>query len=170
MNYLSKMSEALTSLKGYEVIKQANPIISSTKSEILAMVDAYIEDLSFNGGNPIEDYAITEKLLFFISELQKGLKPYAIVDLASHDNNTSSNNGVEVKVVSTPAKFDYSANQAWVAQKAKVDAESAKLKEKEAFIKSLKESITTVDQDTGEMVTYYPPAKSSGETLRTSIA
>lgn len=146
-----------------------SPIVASNKEAIIGMADKYIENFAFNGGDAAKDWAACEKLILLLSELQKGLKPYVLSELHNCDKEETHSIGVAVKAVNTPTKYDFSQSESWAKQKAKVDAESAQLKSIEAFIKSIDKTTTTVDTETGETITFYPPAKSSGETVRCSI-
>lgn len=151
-----------------ELIK-GNPVVLSTKEGITGIVDRYIENIAFNGGDVIKDWAICEKYGLLVKSMQEGLKPYVIAQLQFCDKSETKILDTELKVVSTPTKYDYSANSEWVKQKAIVEQETAKLKDIETFIKSLKETTTTVSEETGETFTFYPAGKSSTETVRSTI-
>lgn len=150
------------------LIKQ-NPLISFSKDGISGIVDDYIKDIAINGGDVIKDWVACEKYAYTIKQLQEGLKPYILKELEHYDKSETNLLGTIVKVVATPAKYDYSENEVWVKQKQVVEQATAKLKEIEVFIKSLKSSTTVVDEETGEAFKFYPPSKSSSETIRSTI-
>jgi hypothetical protein len=104
-----------------------------------------------------------------LEELEKGLKDFAIKELETYDRNETNVLGAIVKAVDSPGKFDFSESSDWVNQKAKVDAETKRLKDIEAFAKALKSKTTVVDEETGEAVDYYPPSKSSSTSIRVTI-
>lgn len=147
-----------------------NPVVLSNKEGITGMVDNYIKDIAFNGGDVLRDWAICEKYGVLISAMKDGLKPYVIKELEFCDKKESHSLGTEIKVVASGTKFDYSESKMWLAQKKRVDEESARLKDIETFLKSLKEPITAVDEETGETMKHYPPAKSSSETIRSLVS
>ena len=146
-----------------------NPVVLSTKEGITGMVDKYIEDIAFNGGDVLRDWAICEKYGVLVNSMKEGLKPYVIKELEFCDKKESRSLGTDIKVVSTATKFDYSESKIWLEQKKRADEESAKLKDIETFLKSLKSPMTAVDEETGEAMTHYPPSKSSSETIRSSV-
>lgn len=146
-----------------------NPVVLSNKEGITGMVDNYIKDIAFNGGDVLKDWAICEKYLVLIGAMKEGLKPYVIKELEFCDKRESRSIGTDIKVVASGTKFDYSESSLWVQQKARVDEESNRLKDIEAFLKSLKSPMTSVDKETGEATTHYPPSKSSSETIRSSV-
>ena len=145
-------------------------IVSADKREMTNIVSRYLEDIAHNGGEPIKDLALCRKYIFLLEELEKGLKDFAISELETYDRNQTDVLGTTVKAVESPTKFDFSESSAWANQKARVDAETKRLKEIEAFAKTLKEKTTIVDEETGETIEFFPPAKSSSTTIRVTIS
>jgi hypothetical protein len=144
-------------------------IVSADKREMTNIVSQYLEDMAYNGGEPLKDLALCRKYIFLLEELEKGLKDFAITELETFDRNEADVLGTTVKAVEAGVKWDYSASKAWSEQKAKVDAESKRLKDIEAFVKSVKSKTTVVDEETGEAMEYYPPVKSSSTSIRVTI-
>jgi hypothetical protein len=146
-----------------------NPVVLSNKEGITGMVDKYIEDIAFNGGDVLRDWAMCEKYSVLVGAMKEGLKPYVIKELEFCDKRETRSLGTDIKVVASGVKYDYSESKVWLDQKKRADEESARLKDIETFLKSLKAPMTSVDEETGEAVTHYPPSKSSTETIRSSV-
>lgn len=155
-------------MKELALIKE-NPVVLSNKEGITGMVDNYIKDIAFNGGDVLKDWAMCEKYSVLIGAMKEGLKPYVIKELEFCDKRESRSLGTDIKVVASGTKYDYSESKAWLEQKKRLDEESIRLKDIETLLKSLKSSMTSVDEETGETVTHYPPSKSSSETIRSSV-
>ncbi len=149
---------------------KTSTIVSADKQQMTNIVSQYLEDMAYNGGEPLKDLALCRKYIFLLEELEKGLKDFAIRELETYDRNETNVLGAIVKAVDSPGKFDFSESSAWQQQKAIVDAEAKKLKDIEAFAKSLKSKTTVVDEETGEAVDYYPPSKSSSTSIRVTIS
>jgi hypothetical protein len=145
-------------------------IVSADKREMTNIVSQYLEDMAYNGGEPLKDLALCRKYIFLLEELEKGLKDFAITELESYERNETDVLGTTVKAVDAGVKYDFSATQAWAKQKVLVDTESKKLKEIEAFVKTLKSKTTVVDEETGEAVEYFPPAKTSSTSIRVTLS
>ena len=145
-------------------------IVSADKREMTNIVSQYLEDMAYNGGEPLKDLALCRKYIFLLEELEKGLKDFAITELESYERNETDVLGTTVKAVEAGVKWDFSASSAWANQKAKVDAEAKRLKDIEAFAKTLKSKTTVVDEETGEAVEYFPPAKSSSTSIRVTLS
>lgn len=156
------MKEELLSIK-------ENPVVFADKAGITGIVDNYIEDIAFNGGDVLKDWAVCEKYALLIKQMQEKLKPYVIKELSNYDRREGVALYTDLKVVSTPTKYDFSNNEAWLKQKQVVDSETAKLKDIETFIKSLREKTSIVNEETGEVTDFYPVTGVSGETIRSTI-
>lgn len=141
-------------------------IFSATKAESIGMVNSYLEDLAFNGGDPLKDLVLCRKYIFVLEEIEKGLKGFVVPELEKFDNSEADLLNSTIKIVESGVKYDFSASTAWVAQKAIVDKATAKLKEIEAFAKACKEKTTVVDSDSGEINEYFPPSKTSSTSIR----
>lgn len=149
-------------------LKQSS-IISANKSEMVGMVNRYLEEIAFSGGEPLKDLVLCRKYMFVLEELEKGLKDFAMNELKTYDNNETELSESLLKQVETGVKYDFSGSTAWVAQKKVVDEATAKLKEIEAFAKACKEKTTVVDPSTGEILDYFPPTKTSSTTIRVTL-
>ena len=103
-----------------------------------------------------------------LTEMKAGLKPFVEKEANKYENSSMSKFGVSMQAVDT-TRYDFSNNEKWVEQKKAVDEQSKKLKEIEAFAKTLKSVTTVVDPESGEITEYYPPARNSNRTIRATI-
>jgi len=149
-------------------LEQSNLVKETAKEGLDNIVNAYIERISFEGGDVEGDYALCEKYIYMLTEMKNGLKPFVETEANKYEGSTVSKFGVSMQAVDK-TKFDFSLNQKWVEQKKAVEEQSKKLKEIEAFVKSIKSSTTVVDPETGEITEYFPPVKNSNRTIRASI-
>lgn len=145
-------------------------IVSADKREMTNIVSQYLEDMAYNGGEPLKDLALCRKYIFLLEELEKGLKDFAIKELETYDRNETDVLGTTVKAVEGGVRWDFSESSAWASQKARVDAETKRLKDIEAFAKTLKSKTTVVDEETGETIEYFPPAKTSSTSIRVTLS
>lgn len=151
-----------------DIIRDSN-IINSTRKNIESVVDNYIEDIAHNGGDVLKDWTICSKYGFLIDKIKDSLKPYVVDEISKYEKSTAEKYSCEFKVIETGVRYDYSDNPAWRKQKAIVDEETNKLKNIESFIKTLSSPASIVDEETGEVIPYYPATKTGSETVRTSI-
>lgn len=151
-----------------EIIKESS-IIQSSRRSIESIVDRYIEDIAHNGGDVLKDWTMCSKYAFLIDKMKDSLKPYVVNEVSKYENSQLDQFNCEFKVIETGVKYDFSESEAWRKQKQRVDEEVNKLKNIESFIKTLKSPASIVDEETGEILSYYPPTKTCSETVRTSI-
>jgi hypothetical protein len=103
-----------------------------------------------------------------LEEASKEIKPLVIEEAQKYDRNESLIvlGGYLVEVKEMGVKYDYS--QCNHPRLTEIEQELAKLSEEkksiEATLKSLKSSMTLVDEGTGEVITVYPPLKKSTTT------
>lgn len=68
---------------------------------------------------------------------------------------------VEKSEIAVRYKYETAKDVEWERRKAAVDAAMGLLKEREEFLRTLKEPLTAVDTDSGEVFTISPPLKTS---------
>lgn len=77
--------------------------------------------------------------------------------------------GAKCEWIPTYTAYDYAKDVTWNNFKEKVEQATAKQKEREAFLKTVKEPFQQLDPDTGELITVTPPIKTQREGLRITI-
>lgn len=161
IHFLSKMQEIVQLKK--------SPIFESNKAQLMAVVDQYAQEIAFNGGDPLKDLVLCRKFSFLLEKMEDALKGAVIRELSNHDNSETTLMDCSIKEVESGVKYDFTNSEAWVVQKKIVDEATAKLKEIEAFAKGCRSETTILDEDTGEMIKYYPPVKTSTTSLRVTL-
>ena len=129
---------------------------------MIDIAHAIVEDVVENGANPL-DYEPILKVLEDIRKEVKGNKRY-LESLEMETNKYSGEgksflyNGVKFTVQNRPT-FDFSVceDETYSELKEQKDILDAKIKDREAFLKALKEPV--VDMNYGN--TIFPPAKKS---------
>jgi len=99
----------------------------------------------------------------------EGLKEEALRELAKHGKDGAMILSAGIKQMEAGVKYDYSQDAEWRALKETVDAANADLKDRETFLKGVKSPFETLDKSTGEMVTIYPPKKTSTTTFKITL-
>jgi hypothetical protein len=153
-----------------EIVKleQSNLLKETAKEGLDNIVSSYLERISFEGGDVEGDYALCEKYIYMLTEMKNGLKPFVETEANKHDNGVVSKFGVTMQAVDT-TRYDFSNNEKWAQQKSKVEEETKRLKSIESFSKTLQSKTSVVDEETGEVIEYFPPVRMSNRTIRASI-
>jgi len=73
----------MTSLSNMNEIAKfkSSPIVTADKQALSEMVNSYLKELAFNGGEPLNDLALCRKYIYLLEELEKGIKDYVIKEL-----------------------------------------------------------------------------------------
>lgn len=102
-----------------------------------------------------------------ITEALETIKPVAdsaaLSEAEKYGQKSFEKNGYRFELSEFGTKYDYSGtgHPKWNQLSFKAKEITNELKGVEDTLKSLKSSITLVDEDSGEIVTVYPPAKKS---------
>lgn len=127
----------------------------------------------------------------FVEETSKTLKEMSdetgsntFVDLVREEIEKNSNDGksyitkhnVKFELYEAATKFDYEScgDPIWLKMNKEMEILKAKMKERETFLKGIKQHVTMniIDPDSGEFyenIDLYPPAKSSTSTFKQSM-
>ena len=76
---------------------------------------------------------------------------------------------IDIREVGTSYDYSKSGDIDWERLNSEINATKERQKEREALIKSLKEPMTAVYEETGETYTIYPPAKKSTTSIVISL-
>ena len=144
-----------------------------TKTQIKVVSETIIQDL-LNNGNIINAIDSLAKMEFLIKELKssKELIDYAREEIAKFGKSVTTESGTKIELAETGTKYDYSVCNDDVvvdlySEKAFIES---KIKEREAFLKTISPSGIDVVNENGELVKLYPPSKSSTSSLKTTIS
>ena len=120
---------------------------------------------------------IASDLLRFQKAMEKvfeKIKPTLIENALNEISNYEKNaviKGSEFSIVEAGVKYDYSDCNDLEYNKLTTQLEALKstLKDRETFLKSIKEPLQMIDENSGEVYTIYPPKKTSSTTLKVTF-
>lgn len=154
-----------------ELINQTEQLLSALtgRLQVKALEEAFTLQIEEGYTNPLE-FTVRAKML--IDALQKTLdntKELAMTEQSKYGKRAEVF-GAEVQQVEAGIKYDFSQCNDPLYNELKSLHEQSKesLKERETFLKSLKEPLTIISTD-GEIVEIYPPIKSSTTTLKVTL-
>lgn len=152
-NALTSLS--LNTLTKKDIQENANLIKKAIAEGLVDSVDMYIY------GKKLEAQA--KKVIEAVQE-------YASGDLNIGKNEKYDRFGTSV-TTRDAGKYDYSTSKdpEWDKLDAQIKSLAEQKKERENFLKSLTKSMTVVDEESGDINTVYPPAKSSTLSIVVSI-
>ena len=142
-----------------------------SKADAKSKADAIIAKVE--SGEVVALDAITT--LAFVAEVVKqardGIKEMAISEAQKYDKaETIMVAGAKIEL-SNKSDYDFSGcNDDWSIYTAQMEQLKAKIKEREAFLKTLKGSLAVVDIETGEMKDIHPPVKLSEQIVKVTFS
>lgn len=132
----------------------------ATKKDLESLANVVVSSVAEGQENPVKVIAQLkkyEKLIELISK-NPAFKD-ALINELSRSGGKQGYGNVEVQYSQT-SRADYSNDPVWVDL-------TAKVKEREAFLKGLPyEGKTVVDELSGEVTKVYPPAKKSSDVIK----
>ena len=101
-----------------------------------------------------------------ITNVKEELRQRVVAEQSKYGKERMTFKGAAFDIKEAGIKYDYSHcdDPIWNDLKKLLDALNDKMKGREAFLKTLKERLTYVDESTGEIITIYPPQKKSTTT------
>jgi hypothetical protein len=149
------------------LISAAGQIVDLSKKEITQMAEVLI--VNADSINIIKLAAQSAKFQLLASEMDKHIKEHLFTDLRKFEGSKTSAYGVDFSEMEGGVKYDYSETESWVNLQNQIDALKEKQKDVEAFCKALKAPVKMLDEETGELMDFCPPSKSSTTTIKKVI-
>lgn len=146
-------------------------VISSNKKQLKGIADKMIDKAKEGELDPVQAFSAARKGIDFFKQMEEGLRPIVEKDLKLSKGQDYKHNSVLFEGAVTKTEYDYHATQdrRWIELDAQIKDLTEQKKERETFLKTLKTKLTTVDEDTGEVVEIYPPVKSESFGIKVTL-
>jgi len=146
-------------------------ILPSTKDEIQNFSIKIISELESGRINPLDLLKQIKCFEKVIEQTKDTLSKMAREEAEKYGAKNFDFKGVKIELAEVGTKYDYSKCNDFVM--AKVSEDLAKLnetkKQRETFLKSLKDPISLIDEESGDVFQILPPVKSSSSSLKVTI-
>ena len=137
-----------------------------TKESIKEQSLALLNDIDEGHMHPLQVAAQFKFIEDVITNVKEELRQRVIAEQDKYGKEKMTYHGATFDIKEAGVKYDYSQCQdvIWDDLRKQLDALNEQIKEREAFLKTLKERFTYIDESTGEIVTIYPPQRKSTTT------
>lgn len=139
-----------------------------TKTEQSKLVDNIIQPLLDGMIDPIEFITKVKGLAAALSEVEKNksVKDIVLKEIEKH-GKTASWNGATLVIKETGVRYDFSQCNdpiylGLISKKQELDAQ---IKDREAFLKTIPDNTTFLDEETGEYYKLHPAARTASESF-----
>ena len=137
-----------------------------TKEAIKEQSIALLKDMDEGHITPLQLAAQLKFVEDIITNVKEELRQRVIAEQSKYGKERMTFKGATFDIKEAGVKYDYShcEDDIWNDLDKQIQALTELRKEREAFLKTLKERFTYVDESTGEIVTLYPAQKKSTTT------
>lgn len=142
-------------------------ILDLSKKEITQMAEALM--VNADSINIVKLAAQSAKFQLLASEIDKQIKDHLFSDLRKFEGSKTTAYGVDFSEMEGGVKYDYSETESWSNLQTQIDKLKEKQKDVEAFCKALKAPVKMLDEETGELLDFCPPSKTSTTTIKKVI-
>lgn len=144
-----------------------NSLFDLSKKQIQALVKNTIqqEDLA---GNVLANILKAKKAEEFFKNIQEELKKDALKEAEKYPERVVEVFGAKFEKTSVFTEYDFSNCNDVVLEDLTNIAANAKqcMEERKAFLKALREPITILNEETGEVIKIYPPVKKTTDGIK----
>lgn len=141
----------------------------TNKEEIKSFVDKLTNDVEYGSVNALELHVKLTAMEKAITDLKKNIRN-SVMKVANNYEQSFDAFNSRIEKVETGTKYDYSqcGDTVYDDLLATYDKVASDIKEREAFLKTVKPGTTLIDDD-GVISTIYPPVKSSTSFLKITL-
>lgn len=152
-------------MRSLELIN-SNPL---PKKEIIALAQTEAREMVETAQvNILPIYINAKRVNEYLTAFTKEVQDAATQEAAAYGEKSFKAHGAKVEMAEVGISYDYSQDQEWVTLNNIISEVREKQKQREAFLRGLKEPLNTVS-DEGELVTLHPPVKRSSTSLKVTL-
>lgn len=146
-------------------------LLANTQVQVDVMSDGIIESVRQGDANPLEVLVSLKAFEKVSDRVLKEILDNFVTEANKYAEKSFEFAGNKIEKAEVGTKYDYSiCNDPVYNHRLEISKKAnEQLKEREEFLKALKEQVTIVDEGTGEIVTITPPFKTSTTSLKVTI-
>jgi len=144
-----------------------------TKTEIETQCKVIIDSIVESGEvNPIKVATSMKALELAMKTIKSGIEDMILSEAEKYESKTFEFDGHSINVREGGVMYDYSlcCDPVYGRLESEMKFLKDKIKDREAFLKTVKGSMTVVDEGSGEVFQVIPPVKSSKTTVAITLA
>jgi hypothetical protein len=146
-------------------------LFAATQVQVDVMSDQLIASVKQGEVNPLEVLTMFRAIEKVSDRVLKEIKENLLNEASKYSGNSFEYLGNKVEKAELGTKYDFSKcnDPAWENFDSAANAALTFKKEREIFLKGIKDKETIIDPNTGEVVTILPPVKTSTAGLKVTI-
>jgi hypothetical protein len=133
-----------------------------TKTQAQIFAQQIIEQVESGNIDSLEVYIRCKALILSLNQVIESIETTTLSEAEKHGKSFDFKSArVEVKELGSKWHFDKSNDSIYFSIKSKLEKWDTKRKDRETFLKSLKQKTSILDEETGELIEVFPPYKTS---------
>lgn len=145
-------------------------LMASTQSQVDVFSDQLINAVKYEGANPLEILIQLRAFEKVSGRVIKEIMENAVTQIDRYNGKTELlGNVLERGETGIKYNFEHCGDYVWEQRKSISEAADRQLKEREEFLKALKEPIQILVEETGELQTVRPPLRTSTTSVKVTI-
>jgi len=146
-------------------------LMNADKSALEKFANTIIQDVKQGRENPLEIQLLIKKYEFVLNEIKENIKVNVNTEVAKYGEKEFEYGGAKCHYTPTATSYDFGVCNDWIWNECEntIKKTTEIKKDREAFLKTLKEPLNIVDPDTGETYTINPPNKKSTYGLKVTL-
>lgn len=147
-------------------------LMPSKASEVARFAKQIIESVQTGNANPLEVKVMMRALRAVAEEVEEEIDANAITEAEKYSEKVVEMFGARIEKCEVGVSYDYATSRypEWEQIDSEIKSLTERRKEKEAFLRALKEPITLLNESTGEIETIRPPLKKSKSGIKVYLA
>ena len=146
-------------------------LFSTSQTGIDVFSDQIIQSVKQGETNPLKVRVWIRTMEMIISRLKSETEHEQNIEADKYGEKSFSYSGATITKTELVTKYDFSkcGDREWEQREQIYSSAKNSLKEREEFLKAIKEPLNTFDKETGETFVIHPPIKTSKSGLTVSI-
>lgn len=146
-------------------------ILPSTLGEVARFCKAVVQSVMNGEANPLEVHVMLKTFEKASEAIQDEIRSNVMTEMDKYSEKSIQAFGARVDKAETGVRYRYetSGDSEWEIRKTLLEQAAASLKERELFLRTLKEPMTVLNEETGEVTQIRPPQKISTSGLKVTL-
>lgn len=142
----------------------------TSKDRVQAFEDQVVSSVKDGITNPLEIHIYLKAFMKAAEGILKRIADDSLREAEKH-GRSSEVHGARVEVCELATRYDYTncCDKKWETFDRIIKNISEEKKDRESFLKTIKDKLTLVDEDTGEVSEIFPPIKTSTTGIKITI-
>jgi len=133
-----------------------------TKIQAQIFAQQIIEEVESGNIDSLDVHIRCKALILSLNQVIESIESKTLAEAEKHGKSFDFKNArIEVKELGSKWHFDKSNDSKYFWIKSKLEKWDTERKDRETFLKSLKQKTSILDEETGELIEVFPPYKTS---------